>query len=190
MGLTGMPRGLGGLTNLQALPLFRVSRNQSHGTIAELQHLNQIRGKLVIDHLQDMMDPKDAREAKMSSKAGLQSLTLWWGWVPREERSEALQAQQVDVLEYLQPHPNLKSLGVYSYGGNRFPNWLRKMDLSSSPLPNLVKVSLEYVNACESLPMLGQLPSLERLDIGGMYALKKIGRECSGASLYRGDVCP
>ena len=64
--LTSMPCGLGALTNLQTLPLFYVSGNQSDGTIAELQHLNQIKGELTIVGLGNVKDLKNARDANIS----------------------------------------------------------------------------------------------------------------------------
>ena len=175
--LTWMPPGLGRLTNLQTLPRFCVGGEPGHGTIAELRHLNQIRGRLQIYDLHNVKDPKDAVEAKLSSKTGIQSLELKWS---RHEGES--QKSVVDVLENLQPHPNLKYLEIEGYNGNKFPNWLTKnVDLSSS-FCNLVELSIYSVKICESLPPLGQLPSLKHLSIMEMHAIKKIGKEFYGES--------
>ena len=69
--LTCMPRGLGRLTNLLTLPKFVIGNEPDHGTLAELNHLNQIRGELIIDGLDKVEDPKDVVEANVSSKTGL-----------------------------------------------------------------------------------------------------------------------
>ena len=59
------------------------------------------------------------------------------------------------VLNDLQPHPNLKRLTIYRYGGSRFPDWFEV------PLIlNMVSLYLWDCNNVSTFPSLGQLPSL------------------------------
>ena len=79
-----------------------------------------------------------------------------------------------DVFEWLQPHPNLKELTIDGYTGIRLPTWMARAELVSTLFSNLVELKLSYLKRCEHLPPLSQLPSLKRLDISGMDALRKI----------------
>ncbi|XP_043696142.1 putative disease resistance protein RGA3 [Telopea speciosissima] len=87
-----------------------------------------------------------------------------------------------DVLESLQPHPNLEKLIIRGYPGVLFPNWM----LSSSHatfmnFSNLVYLELRGCRKCKQLPpTLGKLPSLETLVIGGMAKVKFMGVEFFG----------
>jgi hypothetical protein len=49
-------------------------------------------------------------------------------------------------------------------------------------LPNLVKIEMEDLPMCNSLPPLGQLQNLEKLAIRGMENITKIGADFSGVS--------
>lgn len=84
----------------------------------------------------------------------LHELLLQWTSdfsVLRDESSIELQ-----VLTWLKPHPNLKSLKLVSYGGKEFSSWV--CDPSFSNLSNL---ELRDCLNCTSLPSLGLLPALK-----------------------------
>ncbi|XP_072974688.1 disease resistance protein RGA2-like isoform X2 [Typha angustifolia] len=79
------------------------------------------------------------------------------------------------MLEALQPHQNLQELFVRSYSGTMFPTWMwSQMELF---LPNLVRIFLYRISNCELLPMLGQLPKLEKIDIMFMPKIRRISEE-------------
>ncbi|XP_073109442.1 uncharacterized protein [Elaeis guineensis] len=78
-----------------------------------------------------------------------------------------------DVLERLQPHHNLKELDIYSYTGTRLPNWM------SPSFPNLVELTMGDLKRCEHLP-LGPWPSLKKLKLRKMHAVRRIGEEFYG----------
>ncbi|RVW58896.1 hypothetical protein CK203_104221 [Vitis vinifera] len=63
------------------------------------------------------------------------------------------------VAEALQPHQDLKSLGIYHSNDIKFPNWL------TTSLSQLTTLKLEGSIKCTHLPSLGKLPQLEGLDI-------------------------
>ncbi|XP_060967339.1 disease resistance protein RGA2-like [Cannabis sativa] len=64
-----------------------------------------------------------------------------------------------EVLNALQPHPNLKKLKIEYYSGNSFPNWMG----DDRCLSNLVSLTITWCSNCTFLPSLGQLPSLKDL---------------------------
>lgn len=129
----------------------------------ELQGLN-LSGKLRIKHLERVGNSMDAAEANLGEKANLRQLFLSW-----ESDSESqLQENSEMVLQALEPHSNLESLGISGYNGINFPLWV-----SSPVLNNLVSVSLINFN-CLELPPVGKLPSLKYLKISGMKHVKYI----------------
>ncbi|CDP21333.1 unnamed protein product [Coffea canephora] len=77
-----------------------------------------------------------------------------------------------DVLEGLQPHPNLQELKICSFMGNKFPQWLIN-------LPKLVELRIQFCR-CGELLALGQLPSLKRLYLTGLDNIRSIGDEFYG----------
>ncbi|KAL7188007.1 hypothetical protein ACSBR1_037948 [Camellia fascicularis] len=80
-----MPQKIGQLTNLKTLNTFVVGKSTDCSLLAELNCLN-LEGEIHIDHLERVSNPMDAENVE--SKL---------------------------VLEALQPHPNLKELGLTSY---------------------------------------------------------------------------
>ncbi|KAI8024876.1 Disease resistance protein RGA2 [Camellia lanceoleosa] len=77
-----------------------------------------------------------------------------------------------DILECLEPHPNLRKLFIKGYPGNKFPSWV---------LPNLVQVVLINFRRCENLPTLGQLPFLKTICLQGMDGVVCIAEEFYGS---------
>ncbi|KAF9611456.1 hypothetical protein IFM89_032426 [Coptis chinensis] len=100
-----------------------------------------------------------AWKANLKGKHNLVTLHLEWNDGVNRVKID------FDVLGNLEPHRNLKALGIKGYRDNRFPRWM--MD----PLfPNLVVIGLVKCRNCQNLPALGQLPSLkdvylEELDV-------------------------
>ncbi|RVW92086.1 putative disease resistance protein RGA4 [Vitis vinifera] len=166
--LKGLPKGIGRLSSLQTLDVFIVS---SHGNdecqIGDLRNLNNLRGRLSIQGLDEVKDSGEAEKAELKNRVPLQRLTLEFGG---EEGTKG-------VAEALQPHPNLKSLGIYGYGDREWPNWMM-----GSSLAQLKILHLWFCKRCPCLPPLGQLTVLEELDIWGMDGVKYIGSEFLGSS--------
>ncbi|KAI3959336.1 hypothetical protein MKW98_018926 [Papaver atlanticum] len=172
-----MPFEMGKLISLQTLGLFVVGKESDCG-ITELKDLQHLKGELVIYRLEHVKNAKDARSSNLILKHHLQSLDLCWvsGSPDTEEEEKA----QILVGEGLQPHPNLKTLTVYGYGGARFPHWLG-VEVSSC-LPNLVKITLMECHKCEHLPQLGELPLLRILELRSMDSVR-----CISEFYHHGD---
>lgn len=85
-----------------------------------------------------------------------------------------------EVLEALQPHPNLKMFHLKSYRGVETPCWSK-----SSLIPNLVEFSIVKCGSIKHLPQLGKLPFLKVLLIEGMDALVFIDGDFDGDDKVR-----
>jgi hypothetical protein len=86
-----------------------------------------------------------------------------------------LQKVKKSVLDCLLPHTNLKSLIIYGYGGKSFSNWVGHASFS-----NIASLCLDYCNHSCSLPMLGQLLSLQQLSIVRLSEVVTVGHEFDG----------
>ncbi|XP_022730894.1 putative disease resistance RPP13-like protein 1 isoform X3 [Durio zibethinus] len=163
--LEEMPLQMSRLTNLQTLSAF-VLGNLTGSSISELGELQQLRGTLSIFNLQNVVNPRDALEAKFKDKEYLDELILKWSDHTLDTSTER------DVLSKLQPHTNLKRLSIECYGGTKFPDWLGDCSFS-----NIVSLRLSHCKYCFFLPPLGQLPSLKELFIIGFDAVERVGLE-------------
>ncbi|XP_038972142.1 LOW QUALITY PROTEIN: disease resistance protein RGA2-like [Phoenix dactylifera] len=172
-----MPRFLGQLTNLETLGMFIVGWENGR-TIAELEHLNSIHGKLEITNLHNVKDAKEATQANLGAKSRLNNLKLQWNRAPEPSSTEVEVAAV--VFERLQPHHNLKVLDVSCYMGIRLPIWMARAELASSSFPNPVRLILWSLERCEHVPSLGLLPLLKHLTMGEMHAVKRIEDEFYG----------
>ncbi|RDX61473.1 putative disease resistance RPP13-like protein 1, partial [Mucuna pruriens] len=154
--LTGMPHGIGNLTHLQTLSNFMVG---SSG-IGELMKLSNIRGVLSVSRLENVTDPREASEAKLNKKGGIDVLKLKWSCC-MDNQSPIGRAKE--VLQMLQPHKSLAKLTIKCYGGTCFPKWIGDPSYKS-----LVFLKLKDCAHCTSLPALGNLHALKELHIIGM----------------------
>ncbi|KAL6985656.1 hypothetical protein U1Q18_019031 [Sarracenia purpurea var. burkii] len=170
--LSDMPPKIGQLTCLKTLSLFVMGESMKCSQLAELQHLN-LGGKLCIEHLERVRIPTDAKKAKLVEKENLCSLKLSWEYIAESKSQENVE----EVLEALEPHPNLKELIINNYGGTRLPPWMK-----ISILENIVVLELINCINCFQLPPLGQLPLLQRLKIVGMDKVEYIDSDlcCEG----------
>jgi hypothetical protein len=136
---------IGRLTSLQSLHHFYVKDEEGY-EIQQLEHLNNLRGKLFIDFLDKVKSKKEALQARLSDKVHLTDLTLWWGGIDeisrrrnREGKDTSVQEQknchrqslqscypehQAEVLEGLHPPLQITSLFIREYGGQKYPSWL------------------------------------------------------------------
>lgn len=173
--LKEMPKKISKLENLQMLSTFVVGKsNQS--TIQELKEISNLRGSLSIHKLQNIVGTADAMNAKMENKRFLEELKLNWdGTIAVKDPQH-----EINLLDILRPHANLKDLTLHCYRGTRFPEWL-----GHHSFHNLVSISLNCCRYCNSLPPLGQLPSLKFLDILQFDELVTIGSEFFGSSALK-----
>ncbi|XP_054814261.1 putative disease resistance RPP13-like protein 1 [Prosopis cineraria] len=142
-----MPKQLDQLKNLQVLSSFIVDKSRET-SIKHLEGLN-LYGSISILELQNIVSPSDALAVNLRSKIHLKELTL--GWCIDNEKSQ----HDKDVLEYFQPHQNLKKLSIGNYGGIEIPTWLADHSLS-----NIVSLELRNCKYCMSLPSLGHFPQV------------------------------
>ncbi|KAH0741394.1 hypothetical protein KY290_034437 [Solanum tuberosum] len=147
----GPPR-IGCLTCLKTLDCFVVGERKGY-QLGELRNLN-LHGAISITHLDRMKKDKEAKEANLSTKMNLHSLSMSWNYPHRYE------SEEVKVLEALKPHPNLKYLTISGFRGFRLPNWMNHLVLK-----NVVSIVIEYCGNCSCLPPFGELPCLESLKL-------------------------
>nr|POF23326.1 putative disease resistance protein rga4 [Quercus suber] len=119
-------------------------------------------------------------------KPKVHKLEFFWSWWDEREGNN----NDEDVLEGFQPHPNLKSLEIKYFKGEKFPSWLLGSDNIRGGLllfDHLLEIRLSYCSKCEKLPTLGHLPSLKVLGIAEMYNVRCIGTEFYGSSNGEGS---
>ncbi|CAN4119186.1 unnamed protein product [Withania somnifera] len=138
----------------------------------DLGELHNLYGSLSILKLQNVVDRKEALKAKMREKNHVEMLSLEWS----ESIADNSQTER-DILDELQPHTNIKELGITRYRGTQFPNWL-----ADHSFMLLVELSLRNCKDCYSLPALGQLPSLKFLSITKMHGITEVAEEFYGSS--------
>ncbi|VVA38121.1 PREDICTED: putative disease resistance, partial [Prunus dulcis] len=164
-----MPVQMGRLKSLRTLTAFVVGKSTGFG-IRELREFPQLRGKLSILKLQNVVDARDALHANMKHKKDLKELKFSWGAEDADDSQK-----EKDVLDKLQPCVNLEKLTIKFYGGTNFPNWL-----GDSSFSNIQVMHLSDCSYCWSLPPVGRLPALKQLCIRRMKFVKTIGVEFYG----------
>ncbi|KAG6670962.1 hypothetical protein I3843_Q025200 [Carya illinoinensis] len=174
--LEEMPPQISKLTCLRTLSHLVVGEASCSG-VKELGPLLHLQGTLCISRLENVIEPRDARDAKLIEKSGLDGLLLEWSDNLNESKDRT---SELDILSMLHPGGTLKELIIRCYGGARFPSWLRY-----SSFPNMVLLRIENCKKCTSLPPIGQLPSLKDLSIEGMDSVKTIGAEFYGENCHQ-----
>ncbi|XP_008375500.3 putative disease resistance RPP13-like protein 1 [Malus domestica] len=156
---------IGRLKSLRTLTAFVLGKSTRSGGIGELGQLSNLRGKLSILNLENVVNPMDALGANLKDKKHLSEVELAWG---REDAYDSIKERH--VLESLQPSINLAKLIIRFYGGTRFPDWL-----GDSSFSNIQVMCLSDCGTCFSLPPVGRLPALKELYIEGMKSVISIG---------------
>ncbi|GAU20835.1 hypothetical protein TSUD_120270 [Trifolium subterraneum] len=169
--IKNMPTKIGGLNNLEMLTDFVVG--EQHGIdIKQLGKLNQLRGKLRISGLENVIDPADVVAANLQRKEYLEELSMSYDqW--REIDGSVTEADV--VLEALKPNKHLMKLTIKDYRDNSFPNWL-----GCHHLLNLVSLELLGCKFPSHMPPLGQFPFLKKLTISGCDGIEIIGTKFYG----------
>ncbi|RVW93031.1 putative disease resistance protein [Vitis vinifera] len=120
-----------------------------------------LRGKLSISGLHNVVDSQDAVDAKLEEKHNIEELTMEWGSDFVKSRNEM---NEMNVLEGLRPPRNLKKLTVASYGGSTFS--VEGLEL----FPRLRELAIRNCSKLvKQLP--DRLPSLVKLDISNCQNL-------------------
>ncbi|KAH9804523.1 putative disease resistance RPP13-like protein 1 [Citrus sinensis] len=170
--ITEMPVGMNKLKCLRTLSNFVVGLNTGSG-LEDLKSLKFLRGKLCISKLRNVV--QDIREPILSVKEDLEVLQLEWESLYLHDSSECSRVPDINVLDGLRPHGNLKELSIIFYGGTNFPSWVGDPSFFS-----IVDLRLENCEKCTCLPALGALPSLKELTIKGLRKLITIGSQIYG----------
>ncbi|GLT59404.1 hypothetical protein SLA2020_322240 [Shorea laevis] len=171
-----LPSGIGQLTSLQKLPLTLFDLGgEKECQIEELGYLKELGGDLYVWNLERVKSKSQATKAELKEKPKLNRLLLSWDGRSRKVSND----NDEEVLEVLQPHPNLKYLSIFGYLGEKFPLWMTDgvKGGASFQLNNLVELTLFNCNGCTCFPGVGLLPSLEVLCIKGMAKLRSMGHK-------------
>ncbi|WOL15122.1 disease resistance protein RGA4 [Canna indica] len=152
--------GIGSLTSLQELKEFDVKVTKGHD-IGQLKELRELRGQLCIRNLGTVKRKEEVIEANLSGKTRIEKLQLKW----QRRKAVKVWVDVDEVLECLEPPPNLKELEIHWFGGCRTPSWLEKQSLTL-----LQSIHLKGCKRWQQLPPLGYLPVLQFLGIDSMDA--------------------
>ncbi|XP_052483820.1 putative disease resistance protein RGA3 isoform X1 [Gossypium raimondii] len=165
--LTYLPSGIEKLRLLEKLPTFVLGKQSDSAKLNELSELD-LKERLEIKNLENVTKEAEAQGAELFKKVSIHSLELSWG------HGGVMSAQMsAKILEYLYPPLNLRDFCLKGYKGSKFPSWM------NWGLRNLSSISLISCS-CQTLPPLGQLPSLKFLYLKGMSEVQLIDLEFYG----------
>ncbi|CAL9192668.1 unnamed protein product [Musa hybrid cultivar] len=159
-------REIGRLRSLQVLKEFHVRKKKGY-ELGQLRDMRQLRGQLSIMNLDMVGSATECIQARLDNKEHLNALLLFWRQLEKRDNNPD---KHEEVLEALQPHPNLTELRITGYMGIKSPSWLNHTLLS-----NLEHLELEDCQGWEALPPLGLLPFLRILHLKSLKAVKHIG---------------
>ncbi|KAL6654470.1 hypothetical protein ACP70R_007935 [Stipagrostis hirtigluma subsp. patula] len=177
-----VPKGLGGLTELNRITSFPVQIQDEWCSLEELAPLCKLR-EIAITGLAAVPLGSLAAKAKIHDKLQLEHLALTC--FSPEDNTMLHQLKQEDcqrveeVFGQLCPPPNLKRLIILNYIGLLPPSWMRMTAAASlGGFNSLTNVEILDLPFCRQLPDgLCQLPSLETLRIDHAPAVKRVGPE-------------
>lgn len=173
--LSYLPVGIQVLTCLRTLSEFVVSGDGHDGiacTLETLKNLNHLSGDFKIRGLGHVSNVNELKPLELHKKEKLCSLTL--DFTVDGEGKSMNEEDEVFLLEYLQPPPDLDTLKMINYRGAIFtPSWIGSLTV-------LRKFILEGCTSCKHLSPLGKLPFLEILEIYTMNGEKRVGNEFWG----------
>ncbi|KAG8380073.1 hypothetical protein BUALT_Bualt07G0155600 [Buddleja alternifolia] len=177
--LKQIPQGLEQLTGLRTLNCYNVGRSWCKWRY--LNKLDKLSGDLELNiQLHDTEDVNEAQKVNLRNKIDIQSLkfNFFSTWQQIDDITESVRNE---ILEALQPPPNLLSLEIEFYQGTKFPGWI------TSSLNHLKTMRIVNTHYCSALPPLGKLPGLELLEIFSMNNLEFLGREFLGIATSLDD---
>ncbi|KAH0715259.1 hypothetical protein KY284_008164 [Solanum tuberosum] len=139
----------------------------------DLGEVHNLYGSLSVLELQNVVDKTQALKANLNGKKNVEKLSLEWSGSSTADNSQTESA----ILDGLCPYTNIKELQITGYRGTRFSDWL-----ADPSFRKLVELSLSNCKDCDSLPALGQLPSLKFLSIRKMHGIIEVTGEFYGSS--------
>ncbi|XP_017984414.1 PREDICTED: putative disease resistance RPP13-like protein 1 [Theobroma cacao] len=179
-----MPPNFGNLKRLQLLTNFVVGNN-SGSAISEVKDLSLLHGTLSILQLHNVSQTADAEKANLKDKKYLRELILEWdnpesrnGQSAGNDPQNLSAKHAADVLDKLLPGENLERLEIKNFFGMTLPKWLGNASFSK-----MERLTLDNCQTCNSLPPLGQLPSLKELNIHDLAGVKVVGPEFYGSGV-------
>nr|XP_043608998.1 putative disease resistance RPP13-like protein 1 [Erigeron canadensis] len=182
--LNKLPLGIGGLTSLQTLSKVIIEEGNGF-KISELKGLSDLQGKLSIKCLEKVIQPTEAKDAKLQQKTGLYELNMGWSDDFDGFRDPAI---EYEVLERLRAPSKLKILRISFYNGMKFPSWIGNPTSSFDHLTELMLIGCEN---CTELPTLGHLSSLRKLYLIKMKAVQTVSIELlAHTKPFHGDAFP
>ncbi|KAL4336389.1 hypothetical protein AHAS_Ahas12G0005300 [Arachis hypogaea] len=170
-----MPGGISKLKHLSILYYFVVGKQKDCG-IQELGGLSDLKGSFEILKLENVVDVRQAKSARMLEKNHIDNLSLEWGAVTYCDKLEALPRDMKSLLTSLQslkiygcPNicrlpkgglpPNLKSLVVgIGEQQTRDLSWMANLHALTH-----LEIYGEYCDNIKSYPEVGSLPHLPSL---------------------------
>ncbi|KAM5551452.1 hypothetical protein ABKV19_026337 [Rosa sericea] len=168
-----MPPLMGNLKDLQILTVFVVDKHTAGDNLLELKKLQNLRGRLCISGLGDVVHGSALEAYILSNKRFLRDLDLSWGGRHVSEEGNNT-VEEIKVLEKLQPHPNLERLIVTHYGA--LLPCLRELDISG--LHGVVSVGSEFYygeNTTRANKPFRSLQSLRFYDMSGWQEWCHVG---------------
>ncbi|KAF2301108.1 hypothetical protein GH714_020139 [Hevea brasiliensis] len=174
-----LPKGIRRLSCLRSLDLFGIGHDGEEScTLGDMKGLNNLQGYFCIRGLENVAAVDEGKQAELKKKTEVSPLELRFGKGDAEWRK----SHDGELLDALEPPPYVQELRVYDYQGSTvFPTWMIS-------LTSLKRLLLTNCEACQHLPPLGQLPSLEFLRIWGMDGIKKVGPEFLGTETQSASV--
>ncbi|KAL5719151.1 hypothetical protein ACHQM5_011972 [Ranunculus cassubicifolius] len=183
--LVNFPESIGELVLLRTLSKFIVGAEPNSLKIGGLKLLSHLQGSLEIAGLEYIANVNEVSEVKLKEKKNVRSLTFDFnikGGIlfyrvfnhggDDEEDGDDNEKMEI-ILKGLEPPEGLEELKIRYYPGREFPFWI-------SSLSNLVKLEVYKCEACVSLPCLGNLAFLEEVELTGIPAVQRLGREFYG----------
>ncbi|KAL0423961.1 UNVERIFIED_CONTAM: Disease resistance protein RGA2 [Sesamum radiatum] len=123
-----MPIEIGKLTCLRTLKFFNVS-DENGRRIEELGYLKNLKGEVAICNLEHINGKEEAARACLIEKPNIHKLKLVWS-----RRREGNNFNDEQVLEGLEPHPNIKSISIEGFRGDNLPSWIMNRSISDQDL--------------------------------------------------------
>ncbi|KNA18842.1 hypothetical protein SOVF_067170 [Spinacia oleracea] len=173
-GLTCMPRGMDKFTALHTLTNFVVNDELSSSWKQELKDLTKLKNRLQINifsnKITNVKEYGSREGGSLSTKEHLNCVEFEFC----EEEGDRKGHSDEALVEELQPHCNIKELGMKGYRGIRMPGWARGDNLATY-YPNLVAIEIDKCPKLQYLTCLGNLLHLKNLDLKKLLSLEYIG---------------
>nr|UBY06988.1 NBS-LRR disease resistance protein [Dasypyrum villosum] len=187
-------RNVGKMKHLQELKEFHVKKESMGFELTELGSLTELEGGLLIHGLEHVATKEEATAAKLMLKWNLKELELLWSqstdvdilasYFSQTElelhvdirRGRDVPTADVDILDALRPHSNLRVLTIANQGGTVGPSWLC-LDIW---LTSLERLTIEGVS-WSTFPPFAKLPNLKVLNLKKISGMHQFGLRCGGA---------